>query len=487
MGVIYSNLGFLMDYLNVTGKDIATFLDIDKSLVSKWKNNQRPLSLHTSHLDNLVKFFLEYKSGIFTEKIDAILSEAFPGECITSSKSRVNKLSLFLTSPLNSKIGQGDSLSSIKMTNPEQSFSFCNFSGNEGRREAVDIFLDKVLESKIPQELLLISQEEMSWLTENPIFIQNWRSKLMTILQQGHKIKIIHWVDRSTKDLGPIVLQWIPLYLTGNITSWYLPRYSDQIFKSTIFTIKNKMTLLGMEGDNHALRYTSLFKDAPTLNQSNWIFNTLLEKCKPLVKVFNITEAADTKKIFSQIDFPAESTICACNFPGFHTMPQDLFKEILTSANLEKNIFNKCMELYKKMQIFLTSPSRREMYSKDFIRKSLAADSFIYKDLYLLSGVKVTATQKQIVAHLKHILNESEKKPGLEVALIDEIIEIDTFLSQDKYIFAWSPEKSVSLVLLTEPNVVEAFYYDYTNLWENIPTVNRDPKLLRERIDRYGW
>ncbi len=77
MSVIYSNLGFLMEYLNVTGKDIAAFLDIDKSLVSKWKNNQRPLTLHTSHLDNLVNFFLEYKSGIFTEKLTQYCPKLF--------------------------------------------------------------------------------------------------------------------------------------------------------------------------------------------------------------------------------------------------------------------------------------------------------------------------------------------------------------------------------------------------------------------------
>jgi hypothetical protein len=242
-----------------------------------------------------------------------------------------------------------------------------------------------------------------------------------------------------------------------------------------------------MEGENNTLRYTSLFKDAPTLNHCLWVFNSLLDKCKPLVKVFNITQSADTKKIFSQVDFPVESTICACNFPGFHTMPQDLFEEILNSANLEKNHVQQMYGNIQKDANLQQKPKAPGNVQQGIYKKCPGVRYFYYKDLFLLSGVKIKATQKQIVTHIKYILDESEKNPGLEVALIDDNIEIDTFLAQDKYIFAWNPEKSISLALITEANVVEAFYYDYTNLWENIPTVNRDPKLLRERIDRYGW
>jgi hypothetical protein len=64
------------------------------------------------------EFFPGIQKRYLHRKIDTILSEAFPGECITSSKSRINKLSLFLTSPLNNKIGQGDPLDLISRESP---------------------------------------------------------------------------------------------------------------------------------------------------------------------------------------------------------------------------------------------------------------------------------------------------------------------------------------------------------------------------------
>ncbi|MDD4343400.1 MAG: hypothetical protein PHH19_03420 [Eubacteriales bacterium] len=475
-----SNLGYLMNVFNISGKQISQYLNIDNSLVSKWKNGQRPLTINTAHLHNLVNFFLEYKNGILLKKVQELLSDLYPNENFNSVPVLTNYLTDFLISPFTPKTYNNKN---DYIEYKENNYTYFNFQGNEGRRESVLFFLDQILNEKEPQEILLISQEDMSWLTEDPEFLKIWKNKLQKILWSSHKINIIHWVDRSTQNLGTIVLQWLPLYLSGNITSYYFPKYSDLNYNSTIFIIKNKLVLMGMEGATQKDRYSSLFFDYPTLNHSTWIFNNLLEKCKPLVKIFNSKNKTDFKKMTSEIKEPPGETLYLANFPGFYTMPLPLFIEILEANNLDKETYEKCLILYKKMQVFISTKKRKEIFSKDSVKKIFSSDSYIYKDISMLCDSPIKATKDQVFAHFDFLLNKVLENENYQIALLDEKINIDMFISVDEYVFSWNPKVSTFISILTEPNIIEAFHYDCLNLWQNIPTVDKDAFLLKTRME----
>ena len=53
-----SRLALLMDALNISGKNLASALHVDDSLVSKWKKNHRPLTLNTPYLRPMAEFLL---------------------------------------------------------------------------------------------------------------------------------------------------------------------------------------------------------------------------------------------------------------------------------------------------------------------------------------------------------------------------------------------------------------------------------------------
>lgn len=45
-----------------------------------------------------------------------------------------------------------------------------------------------------------------------------------------------------------------------------------------------------------------------------------------------------------------------------------------------------------------------------------------------------------------------------------------------------NPERSSSLVLATESNVVVAFYNQLLSIWESIPRINKAPEILKKKF-----
>jgi hypothetical protein len=70
-----------MRELNITGAELSKALNVDTSLVSKWKNNSRPLTLNSSYIDSLSDYLLKKdgKNNIRYIFIKELLAGYFKG------------------------------------------------------------------------------------------------------------------------------------------------------------------------------------------------------------------------------------------------------------------------------------------------------------------------------------------------------------------------------------------------------------------------
>ena len=94
------------------------------------------------------------------------------------------------------------------------------YLGNEGKRQCVIRFLTGLAALNEPVTLLLHSEESMEWIYEKPEFAKQWGQLLVTLLQQGGRILIIHTLTRSFEEMLEAVTKWAPLYATGSIESF---------------------------------------------------------------------------------------------------------------------------------------------------------------------------------------------------------------------------------------------------------------------------
>ena len=464
-----SNLAFLMDKLKLSGKDISRALDIDNSLVSKWRNNKRPLNINSANLDNLADYLLNHKKGIHLDLITNILAEYYPAKSFKNKGDVHSQLVFWLTEPYEPITYQ------LEITDNEPFTVFC---GNDGRREAVLFFLDEVLKQDEPQNLYLISQEEMSWILEDSNFLLIWRQKLEEILKKGNKINIIHWVDRSSGTLGDILEQWLPLYLTGNIHSWYFPKYSESIIKSTLFLVRDMIAITGMEGARAEDRYTLMITDRLSIKHYEWVFDSIRKKCHPLVNVFSVRE----KQLLNQLDKFKDihgDIISIANFPGFFTLPENMFLELLNMNDIEADTTEKCINYYEKVNTLLNEKEIKSIYTKDGIKSVLNRDNFIYNDLSLIAGKNISANRNFAKKHLKYLIDKAGNDNSFNIGLVDSSIKLDVLVNSQGYALTWKPEVSEFLVSVTEPNVVSAYYVKLLDLWDGIPRAKKNLYFLK--------
>ncbi len=108
------------------------------------------------------------------------------------------------------------------------------YYGTKGFQEAVIRFLIETKED--PQtELFFYSDQSLDWFSENESFFYRWTSQTAGLIKQGTSVRIIHNPYRDLKNLARMIKGWLPLYMTGQIHSYYFEKIKESLFSHTIF------------------------------------------------------------------------------------------------------------------------------------------------------------------------------------------------------------------------------------------------------------
>ena len=164
-----------------------------------------------------------------------------------------------------------------------ESVNEMRFVGIDGIRLAVTRFLADMIRDG-DQEVLLYSDQSMEWMGDDYSF--TLKILLTELIRRGVKISIIHTIDRSMQELISAVEWWLPLYLSGNITSYYCPRSAGRIFSHTLFIRPGMACIAGTSAiglENRAVFHYST--DAEVAELAEDAFSCILEESGPLVDI----------------------------------------------------------------------------------------------------------------------------------------------------------------------------------------------------------
>ncbi len=159
------------------------------------------------------------------------------------------------------------------------------YHGTAGLRSAVLRFLKDAVEQRVPQ-MFLYSDENMEWLSGDPGFFRIWAALMRQCALNHTAITIIHYVNRNMKELNDAVAGWLPLYLSGMISSYFCRRDERLQFTNTMFLIPG-MTCIrashvrGMESEGVYHYHT----DSESLDQFKREYRSLLRQASPLFAI----------------------------------------------------------------------------------------------------------------------------------------------------------------------------------------------------------
>jgi len=334
----HEKLDFLMNITRTSNISLAQSTFLDASHISRLRRGKRKLVKDAAYIKTMATYFTRQCSEDYQKKalLEALKQPAtllqdpdMAAEIIyhwllDSGFKETDAINGFLDGMAKIQFKKPVSEKRLPYSEPETMRADVSLHyGNQGKRDAVLGFLSMVLESQQKTTLLLYSDESMDWLTEDLSFLASWANLMSGIVMQGHRINMIHTINRDLDEMLEGLAKWMPLYMTGAIEPYYYPRKRDGIFQRTLFVAPGiaAVTSTSIENMKHK-SVNLLLKDTRAVNALAEEYNCYLDLCKPLMRIFTPHERLEFLATINEFEKESADAIIKSGYLSLATMPE---------------------------------------------------------------------------------------------------------------------------------------------------------------------
>lgn len=503
-------INLLMKMVHTTNFELAETLDVDPSLISRWRTGERKVGTSSPYIAKIARFFAERIQEDFQKVAILELMGRHLEDKGVSKGDMVKFLTRWL---LNEPYIDPESLTQLinkigntanyypKLearplpTEPKGRETYCEtFVGKEGlRAAAIKLLLQATRKENSGKRCFLFSDEPMDWIGEDPEFANTWSYLLMSSIKNGIQIEIIHTLERQQKELILAIEKWLPLYLTGSVKSYYYPARRDDMFYNTSFTLEGVASIRGnaVRGEvdeNFTYDYVT---EPEQLKKIEASFQLMKNKCDPLIKVY-------TDKIIDE--YSVHDISIFNNHDGdFLTLQSDPLSGMDNSL-LKSFLLRGGISPTKAEEIIAYNDNKREdlregISSKTFqLVMSLPRITDVRKGIVpalipeLLSGRTFFYTPEEYKAHLKNLISEMQKWDNFEVLLIPRkhiVQSVQLFVVKDKSMVVFKHTTPRLIFVSEQYDMVKAMESFITNMVSKIPKRNNNKEFVIESLTNF--
>ena len=280
----------------------------------------------------------------------------------------------------------------------------------EMKQGELNFFKGTVL-SKSKEDIFMCSDMPMEDMAKDIDFGKKWMFAIAMCLKKGHHLNIIHNLDRPFNEMMLGLESWIPIYMTGQISPYYLSNLKNNIYNHLNY-VSAAAALSGecINGfHNKGMYYLTTNKNEIEYYKEK--SDLLLKKAKPLMEIYresNIKEYHLFLKKDENIE--CDRTRYISSLPLF-TINDELLIKILKRNKLTKEEIDKIIK-YKNNEFKYMNSILKKNKVFDYIYV-IKEDEFI-SDTPSLSlnnlfiDKIINYTYKEYIEHLK-LTNEYSK------------------------------------------------------------------------------
>ena len=280
----------------------------------------------------------------------------------------------------------------------------------EMKQGELNFFKGTVL-SKSKEDIFMCSDMPMEDMAKDIEFGKKWMFAIAMCLKKGHHLNIIHNLDRPFNEMMLGLESWIPIYMTGQISPYYLSNLKNNIYNHLNY-VSAAAALSGecINGfHNKGMYYLTTNKNGIEYYKEK--SDLLLKKAKPLMEIYrenNIKEYHLFLKKDENIE--CDRTRYISSLPLF-TISDELLIKILKRNKLTKEEINKIIK-YKNNEF---------KYMNSILKKNKVFDYiYVIKENEFISDTPslslnnlfidkiINYTYKEYIEHLK-LTNEYAK------------------------------------------------------------------------------
>ena len=317
------------------------------------------------------------------------------------------------------------------------------YEGSKGLCNAVIRFLTSAVKTRA-KELYLFSNQSMNWMTEDPSFLTRWATLMKACISNGTRIIIIHNIDRSYEEMNRAIIAWLPLYMSGRITSYYCTLPSGALFSQTLFLSPGQACInanLVSGTENSGLYY--YYTIEPFLSFMQTQFSTMLSHSRPLVDILpagaaDISDFAGSEEL--RIIQPSLSLM---------SMPESAARSFDNTQLMDVwNSYNNLSRVLKNKQVFECAP----LCDPEVIETDKPA-------VEAVPGIpNIYYTKDSYRKHISNIISNMNSRPGyIFVHLPEAPFSNIQLIISDEHVRITRTEPPFISFTFTHPQMCHAF------------------------------
>ena len=436
-----NNLNTLITSLNINTHEMSKYIVFDASHISRIRYGKakpsNPIEFsnkicsyilnrykNPDDINNLMMIIGCKKSDLSNEKIYSTLFNWLTSE-IVPVKSQVSDFLHHLDS-----FNLDDYIKVIKFDElkvpsiPFYKAKTKHYYGIEEMKQGELNFFKGTVLSKSKEDIFMCSDMPMEDMAKDIEFGKKWMFAIAMCLKKGHHLNIIHNLDRPFNEMMLGLESWIPIYMTGQISPYYLSNLKNNVYNHLNY-VSAAAALSGecINGfHNKGMYYLTTNKNEIEYYKEK--SDLLLKKAKPLMEIYRESNIKEYH-LFLKKD---ENIVCdrtryISSLPLF-TISDELLIKILKRNKLSKEEINKIIK-YKNNEFKYMNSILKKNKVFDYIYVIKENDfkndtpSLSLNNLFI--DKIINYTYKEYIEHLKltneyaknnnnyNILNEEDK------------------------------------------------------------------------------
>ena len=405
-------LDILLRELDINISRIAAFLHYDPSYLSKIRTGKR----NPAHQQQFIEKICEYVASNYKDEQDrkkvTYLIQCNEDEITDSSLYR-KKLREWLSSSKPEDVdyvsGFLRKVDSFNLDDYIRAIHFDSFKvpkvpfqlpvsrhyyGLKEMREGELDFLKHTVLSKSMKPLYICSDMPVEDMAADKDFAKKYMFGLAMVLKKGLHIHIIHDVERPMKDMMLGLENWVPLYMTGQISPYYLKGVQNRVY-SHLHYCSGQVAMTGDCISGHhdlAHYYLTSRKEEVLISQKNMEY--LLKKAHPLMDIYREERKKELYAALIENAGKEGRRRRVLAVPDLGVLPEKLLEDILERNHVVLNEKTVILESYKRSATCLETILKHSVVEDEVSVLSEAeyekyppvlpiAECFLEKDIHL--------------------------------------------------------------------------------------------------------
>ncbi|MHB8063438.1 MAG: hypothetical protein ACYDG2_12530 [Ruminiclostridium sp.] len=491
-----SKLDYIMKVLKISGIEVASYMQIDPTTISKWRTNQRKIPYKNGQARQLSEFLLRNEKEQSSQVIFNILKTLKEDIHPESLEQQIEALSLWLTEE-KLELPSTQNLQ-LPVFTPKNGYNtnIVIFLGEEGIDEAISYYLEYVLRLPPPQIIYLIDYSGINWargdeITEKQIRINACMQYFRTILSYGHKLII---VDCDTDIYRPYraILRWMELYLLDGVEVWSHPPMQDDSYHYTNFVVENEIVLQSISNsDSGGKPHSMLYTNKETIDFFTNNASSILKKSKRLI------ETVAAKDVLTVLEITRKSLktnrhIYMLN-PSLtlQIIEVDLLRKILEANGISELKIEECISAAKKIRRLQMTSNYSYVCDLDVLENFVSVEYIEDGNLSEICETKIILSKEYQKEIIDSIMQSSAYKNNsivfMSFSYLNAISDnLSILVQEDGFVAAWNVKRYKKRLYCLNLDVISGFYRYIDDLKTTFPKICwdsgwRDKQLLRIR------